>query len=89
MKYLKISERHLLDLIHYARRYCDGRSTYAPSEFNKIYIEIRSDYPDTMRKDQFDATLKDKGTYWPYAQDGMHNPENGSFDAIPKFKGDE
>lgn len=83
MKKIEIEERDLLDLIHWARRYCDGRATYAPSEFNKVYINIRSKFPDTMRKDPFDNTLKDKGTYWPYAQDGMHNPSNGAYDAIP------
>ncbi len=77
-----VNPHYLLDLIFWARRYCDGRSTYAPSSFNKIYKEIRSEYPDLLRcKDQFDDTLKDKGAFWPYAQDGMYNPENGSFDA--------
>lgn len=83
MKKVEICERHLLDLIHYARRYCDARATYSSHDFNKIYIEIRSDYPDTMRKDQFDNTLKDKGSYWPYAQDGMYNSNNKSYNAIP------
>ena len=32
-------------------------------------------------RDQFDHTLKDRGKYWPYAQDGQYDPNTGSFDA--------
>lgn len=80
-----ISSRHLLDLIYWARRYCDGRATFAPKDFNEIYQSIRSDYPDLLRcYDQFDATLKDNGAYWPYAQDGMYNADNNTFNAVPR-----
>ena len=77
-----IPSNHLIELIYWARRYCDNRSTYAPSSFNKIYKELRSLYPDLFRyKDKFDMTLKDKGVYWPYAQDGMYDEKKGIFDA--------
>lgn len=77
-----IKSKDLIDLIHWARRYCDNRSTFAPSSFNNIYIRLRSDNPDLFRcKDEFDKTLKDNGAYWPYAQDGNYNSETGVFDA--------
>lgn len=81
---INVEESDLMDLIHWARRYCDGRATFAPTEFNKVYERIRSNHPDLIRcKDNFDATLKDRGAYWPYAQDGMYSHENGSYDARP------
>jgi len=80
--FVQISINEMLDLLYWARRYCDGRATYAPTDFNRIYQRIRSSYPDLLRcKDQFDPTLKDKGKYWPYCQDGMYNASTGSFDA--------
>lgn len=82
---MEIEKDHLMELIYWARRYCDGRSTYAPSRFNNIYQCIRSQYPDIIRcQDQFDQTLTEKGKYWPYAQDGMYNENTGSFDARTK-----
>jgi len=82
---IKIEEFDLLELIHWARRYCDGRATFAPSSFNNVYARIRSSYPDLLRcKDDFDETLLEKGKYWPYAQDGMYKERNGSYDARPK-----
>jgi hypothetical protein len=86
MKKIQVLECDLLDLIHYARRYCDSRSTYAPREFNKIYIRIKLAYPNFIRKDEFDNTLKDSGTYWPYAQDGMFNKEKDAFNALQEDK---
>jgi len=76
-------EAHIvMELIFWARRYCDGRATFAPNSFNNIYKDIRSKYPDMVRcSDEFDDTLKDKGAYWPYAQDGMYNPDTGAYDA--------
>lgn len=80
--FLLVDEDDLLELVYWARRYCDGRSTYAPTRFNWIYQKIRSENPDLIRcKDQFDKTLKDKGAYWPYAQDGQYDSKTGSFDA--------
>lgn len=77
-----ISSEDLMELIHWARRYCDDRSTYAPSRFNNLYKRVRSAYPDLIRcHDQHDATLKQKGAYWPYAQDGMYDESTGRFDA--------
>lgn len=80
---IKVEEKDLLDLIFWARRYCDSRSTYAPSDFNRIYMNLRSYCPETVRKDQFDQTLKDKGTFWPFAQDSMYNPTTKAYNAIP------
>ncbi len=80
--YICIQKQDLIDLIHWSRRYCDGRATYAAHGFNQVYKKIRSQNPDFLRcMDEFDETLKDKGAYWPYAQDGMYNKETGSYDA--------
>ena len=80
---MKISEEDLLELIYWARRYCDGRATYAPSRFNQLYNKIVQMNPTIFikEKDQFDQTLMDKGKYWPYAQDGMFNENTGAYDA--------
>ncbi len=86
MNQAKISDTDLMDLVHWARRYCDGRSTYAPTSFNRIYKALRSQNPEMVRcYDRFDDTLTEKGAYWPFAQDGMHNKETGSFDAIREY----
>lgn len=81
----KLHEKDLLELIYWARRYCDGRSTYAPSRFNQLYENIEQLNPtiSIKEKDQFDPTLTDKGKYWPYAQDGMFNENTAAFDARP------
>lgn len=82
---IQIEKQDLLDLVHWARRYCDGRSTYAPHTFNVIYRKLRSLNPDAMRADSFDQTLKDDGTYWPFAHDGMFDPVNNvGWDARPR-----
>ncbi len=79
---VEINREDLMELIHWSRRYCDGRSTYAPKRFNQLYRRLRSAYPDVMRcDDEVDTTLMDKGAFWPYAQDGMFNKETGTYDA--------
>lgn len=81
-----INENVLMELVFWARRYCDDRSTYAPTRFNWIYKYLRTLYPDLLRcKDRFDPTLKDKGVYWPFAQDGMYNEKTGSYDAKNEY----
>jgi hypothetical protein len=80
-KMIEIEIDDLLELIHWARRYCDQRSTYAPSNFNKLYDKLLLSYPFLKDKDPFDKTLMNKGEFFPYAQDGMYYPENGAFDA--------
>lgn len=84
----KIEEQHLLDLIHWARRYCDGRRTYAPSRFNQLYEYIVHLNPKLKEKDYFDETLMEKGRYWPYAQDGQYDSNTGHYDAIPMKLGE-
>ena len=80
-----IENQDLLDLIHWARRYCDGRETYAPSSFNLIYKKLKALNPDTFKADMFDQTLMHEGAYWPFAQDGMYDPiGNVGWDAPPK-----
>ncbi len=74
-----IQENDLLALIHWARRYCDCRRTFSPSEFNKLYKRIIAKYPELP--DVPDNTLKYGGRYFPYAQDGMYDEETGAYDA--------
>ncbi len=87
---MEIHDQDLMDLIFWARRYCDRRATYAPSSFNRIYKKIMSKYglPNdealklrSIENDQKDETLMKNGSYWPYAQDGMFDEKTGSYDA--------
>lgn len=79
-KMIPVYKNHLLDLLYWARRYCDGRATYAPSNFNQIYKWIAKDNR-VLPGDMLDQTLKENGKYWPYAQDGMYDENTGAFDA--------
>ncbi len=84
---IKISESDFIDLIHWARRYCDNRSTYAPTAFNLLYERISHENQDLLAcRDQFDHTLKDGGKHWPYAQDGQYDENTGRYNAFPKIK---
>lgn len=70
MKKVKITPEDLAELIYWARRYCDGRHSYAPSSFNSLYKRIKFDNPDFIPlDDKFDHTLTENGKFWPYAQD--------------------
>lgn len=81
--HITIDRKDLLELIFFARRYCDNRSTYAPRSFNDIYERIRENHPDIVNHDFPDETLMEKGLYWPFAQDGMYDPSKKLFDARP------
>jgi hypothetical protein len=70
-----------IDLIHWARRYCDGRSTPAPSSFNQILKRVRAENESLIMHDTFDQTLKSGGLHWPFAQDGMYDAQSGVYDA--------
>lgn len=81
-KMIKIRVRDLEEMVYWARRYCDGRSTYAPTSFNSTYKSIKSSYADLEKNKQVDQTLSHDSKFWPYAQDGMYNPgQLGSIDA--------
>ena len=87
IKKVHIKESDLIDLIHWARRYCDNRATYAANSFNNIYNRIALEHPDLIRaKDLIDETLKEKGKYWPYAQDWNYNDETNVFEARPRTR---
>jgi hypothetical protein len=73
----------LLDLVFWARRYCDKRSTYGPIVFNEIYSRLMKSDLSFREKDTLDITLMDNGAYWPYAQDAMYDPISEKFNAIP------
>ena len=81
---VEIEEKDLLDLIWWARRYCDSRSTFAPTEFNQLYERVVQMYEEIVQKDQFDHILFNKGEFWPYAQDGMYNKDTGAYNAMPR-----
>lgn len=61
---------HLLELIHWARRYADRRCTWVPNDFNKIYDEIMTQHPFLKDHEFKDKTLTENGKYFPYAKDG-------------------
>ena len=82
---IEIEEKDLLDLIHWARRYCDKRMTYAPNAFNKIYKRIFEENC-LWSLDTYDHTLYNNGQFWPYAQDGQYDPLTGRFDAMERKK---
>lgn len=69
------------DLIHWARRYCDGRCTHVPSSFNQILKRVRSDNESLILTDTLDQALTEGGIFWPFAQDGMYDPQTRAFDA--------
>ncbi len=48
-------------------------------------MELKSEYPDSFRKDSFDGTLKDNGAFWPFAQDGMNKEVGSAFDSVWPF----
>lgn len=76
---IEIPPALLMTLVWMARRYADGRSTYAPSDFNKAYERLKDICPQLLADEQTDHTCK----YFPYAQDGMYDPITGVFDARP------
>jgi len=67
---LQIDTKHLLKLIHWARRYADLRCTYVPSDFNEIYDCIMIEYPHLNNRDIKDEVLYENGKNFPYATDG-------------------
>lgn len=83
---MEIEEKDLLDLIHWARRYCDYRSTYATQIFNDLYDRIVQLNPSIKDRDKPDTVLHSNGKFWPYAQDGMFDERSGRCDARPKIK---
>jgi hypothetical protein len=80
---IEVPNHILRDLLFFSRRYCDGRRTYAPSEFNDIYMELEKLHGSALIRaiDMPDKTLMDGGNFWPYAQDGMYDEQTGHFDA--------
>lgn len=68
-----INENDLLDLIHFARRYCDGRMTGVSDTFNEIYNRLNDWHPGLMARERTDIHVV-KG--FPYATDGMDMRKN-------------
>lgn len=81
LRKVSIKGSDLLELIHWARRYADRRSTFVPSDFNRIYDEIMTQYPFLKEHEFIDETLSENGRYFPYAQDGDYNENIARFDA--------
>jgi len=76
---------HLLSLIHWARRYADGRMTWVPRDFNEIYFIITNQYPYLKNLEFQDKLLTHDGRHFPYAQDGSSLEKNDKFDAVTEF----
>jgi len=53
------------DIIWRARRYADGRQTYAPDMFNKAYDALREHFTEDELDKQVDGNVKS----YPYASD--------------------
>ncbi len=75
---IEINQKDFLDLVHWARRYADGRLTGVPDSFNRIYSWLEKNYPELMSSEQSDAHVVKN---WPYAEEGKHGQQNnhGSF----------
>lgn len=62
------------DIIWMARRYADGRQTFAATNFNDSYDTLRDIFGEDIECDNGrkygDSTLLENGKYFPYAQDG-------------------
>lgn len=59
------------EMIFWARRYCDGRRTYAASSFNESYDRLLLVFPMLAEADgPRDPTLTCDGKFHPYATDG-------------------
>jgi hypothetical protein len=69
-----ISEQDFLELLHFARRYCDGRMTSVPSVFNAIYDRVQRDNPALLLKEREDVVTK----RFPYAHDPFSREERGA-----------
>jgi hypothetical protein len=71
------------EIVWMARRYADGRSTFAPTSFNDAYDILYSVFGEDIEynKNEIDKTLTDGGKFFPYAQDGMSNVSDG-FNAV-------
>ena len=61
----------IADIIWMARRYADGRSTYAPSMFNRAYDVLVKEFGKEIEHFTAnpDSTLTDNGKHFPYAKD--------------------
>ena len=55
------------EILWMARRYADGRKTYAVSMFNDTYDDLRDLLGDGIDQQTGDATIKN----YPYATDGQ------------------
>lgn len=66
----KVAEA-IKNIIWMARRYADGRRTFAAKDFNDAYDVLRDFFGDEIDNlDNIDSTLTENGKYFPYAQDG-------------------
>lgn len=57
------------NIIWMARRYADGRQTYAVNMFNESYDILKKELGD-IDLIKHDKTLTEQGKYFPYAYDG-------------------
>jgi len=69
MSMTKEETQAIKDIIWMARRYANGRKTYAVSLFNDAYDTIRDSIGDSLEQ-PYDPD-QDEMNYYPYAEDGM------------------
>ncbi len=62
------------EILWMARRYADGRQTFAATSFNDAYDLLRDEFGEDIEYNKIsewkDQTLTENGKYFPYAQDG-------------------
>lgn len=62
------------EILWMARRYADGRQTFAATSFNDAYDLLRDEFGEDIEYNKInewkDHTLTEGGRYFPYAQDG-------------------
>ena len=69
------------EILWMARRYADGRRTFAATNFNDAYDTLRDIFDVDIEYNNIDEwvdqTLTDNGAYFPYAQDGQFDCVTG------------
>lgn len=77
-----VEGKSLLELIHWARRYADMRSTWVPNDFNQIYDQIMAQYPFLKEHDFHDKALHCEGKNFPYATNGIASENERDYTSV-------
>ena len=79
---VSVDADHLVWLIHWARRYADGRYTWVPRDFNDIYDTIMGKYPSLKQREFRDELLTNRGQYFPHAKAGEYDADYGPIQSV-------